>query len=516
VTSQLTHPGVYIREIPSGIRAITGVATSITAFVGRARRGPVNEAATITSYAAFERTFGGLWLDSALGYSVRDFYRLGGSTAIIVRVHTTAANDTARLTLGTGARRLTLDAASPGAWGSGLTATIDKSVANPTDSTSFNLTVTDTGTGAEEQHLNLTYAANGSRRVDTILAQRSKLVRVTGDLPTQPQSTDTVTATATGGLDGGALTAAQLTTGAGLRAAKQGLYALEDADLVNLIVIPPYLDPGGGQPITAGSIDAQVLTDTIAYAEEDSRRAFVIVDPPAAWVDVATAVTGATAGFALSRNAAVYFPRLRQADPLRENQLITCAPSGAIAGVIARTDAQRGVWKAPAGLDASLSGVSDLEVPMTDQEIGRLNPEGVNCLRSAPGAGHVVWGARTRHGADRRASEWKYVPVRRTALFLQESLYRGMQWVVFEPNDEPLWSQIRLNVGAFMNGLFRQGAFAGTTPDEAYFVKCDAETTTPDDVNLGIVNVVVGFAPLRPAEFVVISLQQIAGQTGGA
>lgn len=515
--AQLTHPGVYIREVPSGVRAITGVATSITAFVGRALRGEVDTPVTIGSFADFERGFGGLWLDSALGYAVRDFYRMGGSTAVIVRVHTTADDDHGQIVFGTGASELTLRAASPGAWGGRLAATIDHDVADTADTSSFNLTITDRVTGAEEQHLNVTFAPAGQRRVDTILAQRSRLARVSGALPTAALGTTPVTVDATGGNDGGDLTAAQYTTGADYRTLKHGLYALEDADLINLIVIPPYLDPGGGLPITAGNIDATVLSDTISYAEEESRRAVVIVDPPSDWIDVAAAVTGATAaGFTRSRNAAVYFPRLRQPDPLREGQLITCAPSGAIAGIIARTDAQRGVWKAPAGLDATLAGVSDLTVQLTDHEIGRLNPEGVNCLRSAPAAGHVVWGARTRAGADRLASEWKYLPVRRTALMLQESLYRGTQWVVFEPNDEPLWSQIRLNVGAFMNNLFRQGAFAGSTPDEAFFVKCDAETTTPDDVALGIVNVSVGFAPLRPAEFVVISLQQIAGQAGGA
>ena len=147
-----------------------------------------------------------------------------------------------------------------------------------------------------------------------------------------------------------------------------------------------------------------------------------------------------------------------------------------------------------------------------DAENGDLNPLGINCLRSFPVVGRVVWGSRTLRGADQLADEWKYVPVRRTALFIEESLYRGTQWVVFEPNDEPLWAQIRLNVGAFMQGLFRQGAFQGSTPREAYFVKCDKETTTQNDINLGIVNIVVGFAPLKPAEFVIIKLQQIAGQ----
>jgi phage tail sheath protein FI len=173
---------------------------------------------------------------------------------------------------------------------------------------------------------------------------------------------------------------------------------------------------------------------------------------------------------------------------------------------------QRGVWKAPAGIEATLVGTAALTTKLTDGENGQLNPLGINCLRSFPVIGHVVWGARTLEGADRLASEWKYIPVRRLALFLEESLFRGTQWVVFEPNDEPLWAQIRLNIGAFMQNLFRQGAFAGRTPSEAYFVKCDKETTTQNDINLGIVNIVVGFAPLKPAEFVILKIQQMAGQ----
>ncbi len=149
---------------------------------------------------------------------------------------------------------------------------------------------------------------------------------------------------------------------------------------------------------------------------------------------------------------------------------------------------------------------------MTDPENGRLNPLGVNCLRSFPIIGRVVWGARTLRGADVESDEYKYVPVRRLALFIEESLYRGTKWVVFEPNDEPLWAQIRLNVGAFMQNLFRQGAFQGSSPKDAYFVKCGKDTTTQNHINLGIVNILVGFAPLKPAEFVIVQLQQMAGQ----
>jgi phage tail sheath protein FI len=237
-----------------------------------------------------------------------------------------------------------------------------------------------------------------------------------------------------------------------------------------------------------------------------------IVDPPASWDTVQEVIDGVPNVSDPSKNAALFFPRLLQPNPLRENKIESFVPCGAVAGVFARTDAQRGVWKAPAGLDATLVGVPQLTVSLTNEENGQLNPLGVNCLRTMPAVGRVVWGSRTRRGDDRLASEWKYVPVRRTALFIEESLYRALQWVVFEPNDEPLWAQIRLNVGAFMNSLFRQGAFQGQSPREAYFVKCDKDTTTQNDIDRGIVNILVGFAPLKPAEFVVIKLQQIAGQ----
>jgi hypothetical protein len=239
----------------------------------------------------------------------------------------------------------------------------------------------------------------------------------------------------------------------------------------------------------------------------------LLVDSPADWTTKDDAKAGITAGVGTtSKNGALYFPRLRQRNILRDNQFEYFAPCGAVAGIFARTDTQRGVWKAPAGLDAVLNNVPALSVDLTDPENGELNPLGVNCLRTMVPAGRIVWGARTLQGDDRLASEWKYVPVRRTALFIEESLYRGTQWVVFEPNDEPLWAQIRLNVGAFMHTLFRQGAFQGQTPKDAYFVKCDKESTTQNDINLGIVNIIVGFAPLKPAEFVIIKLQQMAGQ----
>jgi hypothetical protein len=203
---------------------------------------------------------------------------------------------------------------------------------------------------------------------------------------------------------------------------------------------------------------------------------------------------------------------IEEANPLNDGQLQNFVPSGAMAGMYARIDAQRGVWKAPAGQETALTGVQGLAVLLTDMENGQLNPLGLNCLRSFPIIGRVIWGARTLQGADQLESQWKYVPVRRTALFIEQSLYQGTQWAVLEPNDDSLWAQIRLSVGSFMQSLFRQGAFQGNTPQAAYFVKCDSESTTQNDIDQGIVNIVVGFAPLKPAEFVIIQIQQMAGQ----
>jgi phage tail sheath protein FI len=518
----LTYPGVYIEEIPSGVRTITGVATSITAFIGRARRGPVDDPVRVQSYAEFERTFGSLWADSALGYAVSQFFTNGGADALVVRVH----NGATAATVSVGG--LSLVAASPGLWGQKLRARVDHNT-RPTQppeaaDTLFNLTVRDEGTGATESFLNLSIEAGHPRLVTTVLAQESKLVRVNGAAPVarpttsapppagvaDPMTSD-VSSTSFGtddGGDGSAITDAEISA-ASLEAGRRGIWALEKADLFNLLCIPPLTRAA------EGNVGAQTRTAAAAYCKK--RRALFIVDPLNAWDEVSdltggtNSLDGSLWGLARTENASLYFPRLRQPDPLQEGRLADFAPCGAVAGIMARTDSQRGVWKAPAGLDATLNGAVELTVKLTDGENGQLNPLGVNCLRSFPAVGRVVWGARTLRGADILASEWKYVPVRRTALFIEESLYRGTQWVVFEPNDEPLWAQIRLNVGAFMQNLFRQGAFQGRTPREAYFVKCDKETTTQTDINLGIVNIVVGFAPLKPAEFVVIRIQQIAG-----
>jgi phage tail sheath protein FI len=569
-----TFPGVYIEEIPSGVRTIVGVATNIAAFIGRAVAGPVNQPVVINSFADFQRRFGGLAVDYPMSYAVNDFYQNGGSQAIIVRL----ASSAVAATFDVGG--LALTAASPGTWGNSLQARVDKD--NITDDVArrygltvadlFNLTVSqvvDGQTVSQERFLSLSAKPDGpkitpagrAQRVDRVLSQSSQLVRVPVDAtgnailpssapgassgqpggssssagpggsssssgsggsssssssssssPAGSSSSSGGSSSSSGGpalgTDGGAL---GLSDFQGDPSKKTGIHALDTADLFNLLCIPP--DTQGG------SIDPSVYSTALDYCVK--RRAMLILDAPADWSrnpanGAADALTGLNTFIQSvngdrARNGALYFPRVREADPLVNGTVNTYAPCGIVAGIMARTDVTRGVWKAPAGIDASLNGVVGLDVTLTNEENGQLNPLGINCLRSFAIVGSVVWGARTLRGADMLADEYKYVPVRRVALFIEESLYRGTQWVVFEPNDEPLWSQIRLNVGAFMHNLFVQGAFQGQTPSDAYFVRCDKNTTTQNEINLGIVNIVVGFAPLKPAEFVIIKIQQIAG-----
>ena len=516
-----TYPGVYIEEIPSGVRTITGVATSITAFIGRAKRGPDNKAKTINSFADYERIFGGLDLSSRMSFAVRDFYLNGGSQAVIGRLYSEVDGETSLAVLPVETMRLV--AAYQGAWANQLRARVDRNVSDDVartqgfeNSTSlFNLTIFDASTGSTEQYLNVS-VAEGPRQIDKVLENQSQLVRVDGALPearpeasaepepgndpfgdNDPPTNFVVTTQAT---DGGPLTRDDY-LGEGTRSNKEGLYVVKQTDLFNLLCLPPE---GNTPDYPEGLVDA-----AISLCEEE--RAMFLVDPPSGWRDKDTAKENFDTVGVKSKNAAIYFPRLKKPNSLRDNQIEEFVPCGTVAGIMARTDTQRGVWKAPAGIEATLRGVPELVVKLNDAENGELNPLGINCLRSFPIIGRVVWGSRTLRGADILADEYKYIPVRRLALFIEESLFRGTQWVVFEPNDEPLWAQIRLNVGAFMNNLFRQGAFQGTSPREAYLVKCDKETTTQNDIDRGIVNIVVGFAPLKPAEFVIIKIQQLAG-----
>jgi phage tail sheath protein FI len=262
--------------------------------------------------------------------------------------------------------------------------------------------------------------------------------------------------------------------------------------------------------VAAGEM-ASAVTAALAYCA--SRRAFMIVDVPASVATVAQVQSWARPYLsAESYNGAVYFPRLLVPDPLDGDLPRNVAASGTLAGVYARTDASQGVWKAPAGIDAVLQG-ADVTVKLTDAENGQLNPLGINALRAFPVFGDTAWGARTLAGADAIGSEWKYVPVRRLVDYIESSLVRGLKWAVFEPNGPALWANLRFAVGQFLADLYSQGAFAGATAAQSYFVRCDSTTTTAADVAQGIANVLVGVAPVEPAEFVIIRIQQVAGES---
>jgi phage tail sheath protein FI len=270
-------------------------------------------------------------------------------------------------------------------------------------------------------------------------------------------------------------------------------------------------------PCAANLSSASIMSFYSSAARFCERQlAFLVIDTAQDQKDTSPSeVQKWVKDFGPEKNAAIYFPRIRIPDPLNAGRMRDSAPSGTIAGVFARTDSTHGVWKAPAGSAAVLQGVTSLVTDVSELENGVLNPIGINALRKVPGYGNVVWGSRTLAGADSMASDWKYIPIRRLALFLERSISQGLTWAIFEPNNESLWAQIRLSLGAFLQTIFSQGAFSGSTPKDAYFVKCDQDTTTQDDIDRGIVNVLVGFAPLKPAEFVIFKIQQQAGQTSG-
>jgi phage tail sheath protein FI len=655
-----TYPGVYVQEIPSGVRSVTGVATAVGAFVDFFARGPLNTAVQVFSWSDVERIFGGLHRRSEASYALDQFFRNGGSSAWVVRVTSAAAaaaSATAVARTGTAGGAgvaVTFTASSPGEWGNALrvrvepTATAgefdvvvrevtisgDREVVRreirypalttnaPTPATpsprfisttvngdadigngplrvalpggtpapvplgtghvgkaiagafpiaagakALTVKLTSSTGGFTDDDRNLDLGAPAIATIEDAALRLEGALRVaqpTGALPagrveyaqatvrvagsslqvTPGVGTDpfvrfqfTTPLAATLGLDDNAnsnIAAYLLGSTAGSRAQAAstagtdgglpggpdligseattpptGMFVLNAADTVNLLCLPRVARVSAPVPDTfpAGQVNFAISNAT-TYCER--RRAMLLVDTPDDVVTPRQIQAWMTANNGLRhQNLALFYPRAVIADPLDDFRDRAIGASGAIAGICSRTDTTRGVWKAPAGTESVLRGVTRLSYEATENEVGTLNPRGINSLRRIDPYGPVTWGARTLHGEDVRSSDWKYVPVRRLALFLEESLYRSTTWVIFEENDEPLWAQIRQSVGAFMSDLFHKGAFQGMNKRDAYFVRCDATTTTPLDQQRGIVNLVVGFAPLRPAEFLIISITQV-------
>jgi len=590
-----TYPGVYIEEISSGQHTISGVATSIAAFVGWTNQGPVGKPTMVESWTEYQTQFGGFIPGNYLGYAVYQFFQNGGSQAYIVRLVATTGSGattdavTASNTIG----GLALYANSPGAWGNNIFVAVTN-VATSGSVTTFNLTVTNSLGQTLESYMNLSTSPASSAYAVTIVNNDSNYITFTppstGVVPDWGTSPPTVAATSTstdtilGSVSGstsftsgedvtqttshakatlsgsvanagpmvvGAVTGTANNTDTWVGDTSGAKFIPTSLPIATTAVTPVTLNGGSG---TTTGLDGTPLVPNSAAFEweltgpngysllanipifnllcvpgENSsgivpgmlqfcyqNRAFLILDsdvnanPAVLAIKGPVDAIGDTYSTEYPSYGGFYYPWVQAPDPAAGFRPTLFPPCGYVAGTFAWTDANRGVWKAPAGIQATLSGSLGLQTVMNDMQNGNLNPMAVNCLRQFPVYGNVVWGARTLDGADAVGSQYKYTNLRRLAMFIESSLYQGTQWVVFEPNAEPLWGQIRLSVGTFMQQLFLQGAFAGTSAQTAYFVKCDADNNQDATVAQGIVNITVGFKPLDPVEFVVIQITQIA------
>jgi phage tail sheath protein FI len=504
-----TFPGLYIEELASNAHTIIAAPTSVTVIVGythpfKTPTGAFGAAVELFSFADYERAFGGLFasgmVDNSVPYAVNQFFLNGGADCWVVGLKARARD-------GSGADLGALPQATA-TIGSAVFTSLELTDRIPMFVTIDNLQNSDSVADVTifygpqaETYRGVTLNNADDNFIETRINGVSSLVTVAPSGAYGPSFTggshQPFTFTAPGGF------ATTFSTLDYIDIFQQDT-SLDKVQIFNLLIMP-------------GVADKSIWSAALAFCER--KHAFAILDPPrqAAADDSfppLKKIADLLAPFPTSTNAGLYFPYLLAQDPLTNTQM-ELPPSGSVAGIFARIDQNRGVWKAPAGLEATVnntSGVVD-RGQMTDQRHGTLNPIGVNCLREFSGAGTVVFGARTTVTANTAFQQWWYVPVRRMALFLEQSLLANLKWVVFEPNDDPLWTAIRTTIENFMLSLFNQGAFQGSRPSQAFKVICDSTTTTQDDIDRGVVNIVVAFAPLKPAEFVIIKIAQLAGQT---
>ena len=523
---QVSYPGIYIEELPSTSQVITGVTTSSTAFVDYFRRGPVtiadnpddlssptftSVAFQINNWSDFQRLYGGIDGDSESTYAAYQYYLNGGLIGWFVRV----VSEDAALASSNGAGFL-IQSANPGTWGNNLQVTLSPptkvSSAQVIPAGTFNLNVAEVVLGRQmgsESYLNLTLNPASAMYAPAVINAASRLIRIPAPAGTTLSSdlipgpgADALSFSLQNGANGAIPGPGVLTDDANLDALDRIAPAV-----FNTLCLPATAKAG----VTTGEMSS-AMTAALAFCAP--RKAFYIVDIPQNVVTVEAMQSWAQIYVLGEDNysGAVYFPRLIIPDPSANFQPRNVGASGTLAGVYARVDATEGVWKAPAGTEAVLLG-AEIAVQISDAQNGQLNPLGINALRSFPVFGNLSWGARTLAGADQISSQWKYIPVRRLLDYIELSLQQSLKWTVFQPNDEGLWANIRVSVGSFLAGLYSQGAFAGASAASAYFVNCDSSTTTQTDIDQGIVNIVVGVAPVQPAEFVILQIQQIAGQT---
>lgn len=501
-------PGVYVEEIPSANKPIEGVGTAITAFVGLAPGGPVNKPMRISNWTQFAKIYedpqnpdNGPFMEGAyLAHAVYGYYQNGGSLAWIIRVGGEGDTQEPRAALpaktdkGIEALRVV---ALPGVSG---TVTVDVSEDPPEEGKdgepTYTVVVT-AGTDREEYpHLPL----KGRSNVATKINSASKLIKIEDTGAALPE---TRIAAGSYTLVTPARSAEPVDAGAfeGDVAKREGMGGIAPLDEVTMIVMPDIMSLNGN-----GKQMRDLQGKMIAHCEV-AGGSMAILDAPQGLIpqDVLEWRMD-TAGYD-SKFSALYWPWVEVMDPITRRPLMV-PPSGHMAGVWARTDATRGVHKAPA--NEVLLGVNGLEFQITQAEQGELNRNGINCIRSFSGRGIRSWGARTLSSDP----EWRYINVRRIFNYVSSSIMQGTQWAVFEPNDQRLWTSLTIAISNFLNRTWRSGALFGASATDAYFVKCDAETNPPEVIEAGQVICEIGIAPVKPAEFVIFRLSQFTGGAG--
>jgi uncharacterized protein len=536
------HPGVYVQEESSGAKPIEGASTSTAAFIGTAPRGRPNRPTFVSSWTQYERAFGGLKKGFDMPLAMYQFFQNGGVRAYVVRVLREKAreNSPAVAVAATGTvtpdlftSPVTVKAAGGGAWGNDLRVSVrinayshNKPTADKPDDErpylyDWRVEMKDESGRFKEVEL---FSALGGREdgdkfYATIINRDSRYITIppgAGGAFVQGPTDRTQSAKEADVPGNWKFAGGQGTTGTEppLGGGSDGPDQLDATDYDNSLMTLDRVDDASILVIPGASKD--VAIKGASYVQDRALGDMIyVVDSPRPGVEESAEtqidnVKELVAKFTPKTSyAALYFPWVEVPDPYSTVTGATrlAPPSGMVAGLYARTDNTRGVWKAPAGTEATLLGAVGLAAQVNDGDQDSLNPIGVNCIRQFPSAGIVVWGSRTL--STQSNPEYRYVPVRRTASFLKTSLYRGTQWVVFEPNDEPLWSAIRFNLNAFMTTLFRAGAFQGGKPSDAFLVKCDGDNNVQATIDAGQVHILVAFAPLKPAEFVIIHIQQL-------
>jgi len=506
-------PGVYVEDVPSSSKPIEGVGTSIAAFVGLAPGGPVNTPMRISNWTQFASIYGdpvnpdnGPFMDGAyLAHSVYGFFQNGGNLCWIVRVGGDGTNGSApRAALPAAAdksveayRFVALEGASdqvkvdlqpePGAEG--------KEGGDQT----YSLKVSAGSVVEEYDGLSL---KKGRSNLATKVNAASKLIRIEDTSASLPEE-QRVPATGSYTLSAPAVSAASLKPKdfEGDVATRKGMGGLSAVDEITMVLMPDAMSFAADDAALR-----ELQGKMIAHCESMGDRMAILDAPPNLLPQEILEWRMNTAGYD-SKQSALYYPWIEVMDPLTSRPMLV-PPSGHVAGVWCRTDATRGVHKAPA--NETILGANGLGFQVTQAEQGGLNKVGINCIRSFSGRGIRIWGARTLSSDP----EWRYINVRRLFNFIAESIMEGTQWSVFEPNDERLWSALRINASGFLRRVWRDGALFGASPEEAFFVKCDAETNPPEVIEAGQVICEIGIAPVKPAEFVIFRLSQFTG--GGA